>query len=229
MIATIDYIERKFSEFNHMIFEDKLKPLPFKLSCARTFLGQLRYRRKQGFWGKCKYDNFQLVISGRRDMAESLLEDTIIHEMIHYYILSNQLTDTSSHGKLFRQMMNDINARFKRSITISHRSSDEEWSDNTEIRKHYLCISQLKDDRRTITVVAKTRLLSLWDTPSKCPDIVNYKWYVSTNPFFNRYRRSLTLKLYLITPEQLATHLRDAQVLVREGSVIHSIFEEWHI
>ena len=111
MIATIDYIERKFNEFNHMIFEDRLKPLPFKLSCARTFLGQLRYRRKRGFWGKCKYDNFQLVISGRRDMAESLLEDTIIHEMIHYYILSNQLTDTSSHGKLFRQMMNDINAR----------------------------------------------------------------------------------------------------------------------
>ena len=103
MIATIDYLERKFDEFNHTIFEGRLKTLPLRLSSARTFLGQLRYRRKRRFWGGWKYDNFQLVISTAKEMNEQLLEDTIIHEMIHYYILSNQLQDTSAHGKLFRK------------------------------------------------------------------------------------------------------------------------------
>lgn len=220
MIATIEYIERKFNEFNALIFSGALAPLPIRLSSARTLLGQLRYKRRRTLWGGWKYEDFQLVITRRRDMPETLLEDTIIHEMIHYHILSNNLKDTSAHGRIFRSMMNDINARFKRNITISHRSSDEELSDDTEIRQHYLCISRLKDGRTTITVVAKNRLFSLWETPSKCPDIVDYRWYFSTNPFFNRYRRSLTLKLYLITPEQLATHLRDAHELVREDGII---------
>ena len=70
MIATIDYLERKFDEFNHTIFEGRLKTLPLRLSSARTFLGQLRYRRKRRFWGGWKYDNFQLVISTAKEMNE---------------------------------------------------------------------------------------------------------------------------------------------------------------
>ena len=91
-----------------------MKPLPFRLSNARTFLGQLRYSRKRSFWGGWKYGNFQFVISAGKEMDERLLEDTIIHEMIHYHILSNQLQDTSAHGKLFRKMMDDIKGQPKR-------------------------------------------------------------------------------------------------------------------
>lgn len=52
MIPTIDYIERKFQEYNELMFEGKLKPLPFKLSSARSFLGQVRCIRKKvnGEW-----------------------------------------------------------------------------------------------------------------------------------------------------------------------------------
>ncbi len=210
MIATIDYIERKFSEFNHMIFEDRLKPLPFKLSCARTFLGQLRYRRKRGFWGKCKYDNFQLVISGRRDMAESLLEDTIIHEMIHYYILSNQLTDTSSHGQLFRQMMNDINARFGRNVTISHKSTVTEIEQDSEVRNHLICVSRFQDGRTGITIAAKTRAGVLWKEIPRVTGVVECKWYLSQNPYFNRFRRSRSIKIYLADKGELERNLEDA-------------------
>ena len=66
-------------------------------------------------------------------MDERLLEDTIIHEMIHYHILSNQLQDTSAHGKLFRKMMDDINARFGRNVTISHKPTEEEREKDREI------------------------------------------------------------------------------------------------
>lgn len=45
MKVTLEYVERKFAEFNDLMFEGKLKPLPFRLSRARTFLGMVRYKR----------------------------------------------------------------------------------------------------------------------------------------------------------------------------------------
>ena len=220
MVATLDYIERKFNEFNHTIFEDRLKPLPFKLSCARSFLGQLRYRRKRGFWGKCKYDNFQLVISIRKEMSESLLEDTIIHEMIHYYILSNQMDDTSSHGKIFRKMMTDINTRFGRNVTISHKSTEAEREQDCEIRNHLICVSRFEDGRTGITIAAKTRVGMLWKEMSRVPGVVECKWYLSRNPYFNRFRRSRSIKIYLADKAELEKHLEDAVSLSDEFKIL---------
>ena len=210
MVATLDYIERKFNEFNHTIFKDSLKPLPFKLSSARTFLGQLRYRRKRGFWGKCTYDNFQLVISGRKEMNESLLEDTIIHEMIHYYILSNQLVDTSSHGKIFRKMMNDINTRFGRNLTISHKSTEAEREQDCEIRNHLICVSRFEDGRTGITLATKTSFSMLWKEIPKVSGVVECRWFLSQNPYFNRFRRSRSIKIYLADKAELEKHLVEA-------------------
>lgn len=220
MIATQDYVERKFREFNELIFNSTLPPLPVRLSKARTFLGQLRYRRKRKFFGGWKYDSFQLVISNRRDMDESLLEDTIIHEMIHYSILSNQLQDTSAHGKIFRGMMHDINARYGRNISISHTPTAEEKEKDIEKRKHFICISHFTDGRMGITLAAKSRLFLLWDAMSCIPQVEQCQWYLSTDPFFNRFRRSITPKVYRVDREELALHLGDALPLVREGKSI---------
>ncbi|MBQ5643513.1 MAG: SprT-like domain-containing protein [Bacteroidaceae bacterium] len=218
MIATQDYVERKFREFNELIFNSTLPPLPVRLSKARTFLGQLRYRRKRKFFGGWKYDSFQLVISNRRDMDESLLEDTIIHEMIHYSILSSQLQDTSAHGKIFRGMMHDINTRYGRNISISHTPTAEEK--DIEKRKHFICVSHFTDGRVGITLAAKSRLFLLWDAMSCIPQVEQYQWYLSTDPFFNRFRRSITPKVYRVDREELALHLGDALPLVREEKSI---------
>lgn len=210
MVATLDYVERKFNEFNNTVFEGQLKPLPFRLSSARTFLGQLRYRRKRSLWGGWKYDNFQFVISAGKEMDERLLEDTIIHEMIHYYILSNQLQDTSAHGKLFRKMMNDINARFGRNVSISHKPTEEEREQDREIRRHLVCVSSFADGRVGITIAAQTRVVMLCREIPKFPGVAECKWYSSMNPFFNRFRRSLTVKIYLLDRDELEKQLADA-------------------
>ena len=44
MIPTVEYIRQKFDEYNELMFEGKLKPLPFKLSSARTFGVRLRVK-----------------------------------------------------------------------------------------------------------------------------------------------------------------------------------------
>lgn len=60
------------------------------------------------------------------DLPEELVEDTILHEMIHYYIAFNQWRDTSTHGQLFRREMKRINEKGGRHISISYRPNPEQ-------------------------------------------------------------------------------------------------------
>ncbi len=108
MKATIPYIEQKFEEFNRQIFGGKLPRIPVQLSHAKTFLGQCVYKKRRKLLGRTELYDFQLRINARIDLPERELEDIIIHEMIHYYIGYHQLKDTSAHGRLFRQLMDDI-------------------------------------------------------------------------------------------------------------------------
>lgn len=122
MVPTIPYIQSRFDEFNARFFAGALPPVPIKLSNARTFLGKLTFtKRRKWLFGEWTYSNFVLRINTRFDLPEQLIEDTILHEMIHYYIAVNQLRDTSTHGRLFRQEMKRINAEGNRQITISYR------------------------------------------------------------------------------------------------------------
>ena len=122
MIPTISFVQTKFDEFNSLCFDGKLPPLTIKMSRARTFLGQLSYKRRIKLFGKVEKYAFVLKISTSFDLPEQEVEDIILHEMIHYHIGVNQLTDTSAHGQLFRKIMNDINTRFSRHVTISNNA-----------------------------------------------------------------------------------------------------------
>lgn len=220
MIATIEYVEKKFHEFNELIFKGSLQPITIRLSNARTFLGQLRFTRKRNFFGSWQYSDFVLVVSKRKDMGESLLEDTIIHEMIHYYILSNKIQDSSAHGKVFRRLQNDINTRFGRNICISHRCDKDENLIEAVPRAHYVCISRFSDGKTGVTVAAKSRLFELWDRIPAFPGVVECKWYLSMDPFFNPFPRSLKVKIYCVSNEKLEPVLAKARVLLRDGEVI---------
>lgn len=222
MIPTLDYIERKFNEFNALMFEGKLQPLPFKLSTARTFLGQVKYQQRRLPDGSRRFTNFQFVISTRVDLPEAEVEDTIIHEMIHYWILSNQLQDNRPHGDIFRRKMQEINLTFHRHITVRHKMSQDEVEQDREVRQHLICVSRLRDGRCGITVAAKSRLFQFWDKMPHFPGVIEQYWVLSLDPFFNRFPRALTPKIYPVPADDLEIHLQDAKPLVRTGNSIHT-------
>lgn len=220
MKPTIEYIKQKFEEYNVLCFGGKL-PLPaFQLSNARTFLGQVAYRRTKRPNGSWHYSDFVFKISSKTERPEDVVQDTILHEMIHYYILYNQLQDTSSHGVIFRKMMNAINQRFNRNITVSHNDTKEEKEADTERRQHLICVSQLNNGHKGITIAAKTRLFDLWDELPRISIVKECKWYVSTDPYFNRFRRTLTAKIYRIPQDELEEHIANARELIRQGNRI---------
>lgn len=218
------YIEERFHHFNILCYGGRLVMPPIRLSRSRRALGQVRFmRRRRG--GKVEFSNFDFAISVllARDLCEQEVEDTILHEMIHYYILSNQLQDSSAHGVLFKSEMQRINHTFNRHITISHRSSSPVEQGNREkddARMNVVAVLRLPDNRWGVMVVARTRVLQLWNQLERVPGLKQVLWFLSDDSFFSRLPRRTTLKYYPMEASELLDRLSSARILVRKGNNI---------
>lgn len=220
MIPTKQYIESKFHEFNHLCFDGSLRPLPIRLCNARTFLGKISYKRTRKSDGSWDRHSFVLHISTKIDLPENVVEDTIIHEMIHYWIFSNRLEDSSSHGRLFRGKMQEINMRHGRNISVTHRFTEDEHNSDKELKLHLVCVSNLADGRTAITLAMRTNLWHLWDEIERIPMVKEFRWWLTMDTFFNRFPRSRTLKFYVVSAAEVHSHLADAKRLVRQEGKI---------
>ena len=72
--------------------------------------------------GRTTYYDYCISVSSYYQLTLEEIDDVLIHEMIHYSIAYTGLKDTSSHGIVFRGMMDKINRTFGRHITISVRT-----------------------------------------------------------------------------------------------------------
>lgn len=222
MRPTVKYVERKFDEYNALIFGGELPKLPFIISSARTFLGQIKYSRSRNADGSWRYFGFTFRVSNRLDLPEEIVEDTIIHEMIHYYILHNQMQDNAPHGNLFLRKMKEINKQFGRNITVTHKGTKEEADTDMTKRQHLICLSRFKDGTRVVTVSANTgrTLFRLWNEIAQDERIAESKWVCSIDPFFNRIPRALKAKFYCVPADDLRPHLTNVRELVRTDNII---------
>lgn len=234
MIATLPYLSERFQHFNRLCFDGQL-PMPhIRLTTASSYIGQMRYhnrRRPDGTWER---HDFTMNFSTRFDLPEADIEDTIIHEMIHYYIDFHNLEDSSIHGHLFRQMMYDINRRFQRHITISYRNSDILNTD-THQRPAVICVSRLLphvpsfpagarssadsvvDSSPGITVCASSRTVHIARNLPRRYALLSADWYYTTDPYFNRFPRSREPLIYHVNSAELQQHLTTAIPLEFDG------------
>ena len=214
MIPTVGYLEERFDTFNELCFEGALPRIPIKLSGGQSFIGRLTYRPVRDWRGRVvRKEDFVLRISTRFDLPEAEIEDTLIHEMIHYWIALQGLQDSSTHGKLFRAKMKEINERHGRNLSISHRSTPEELDRDQRISEHWLCVSLLSDGRTALTVCAKPCAGSIQRAFQHARSIRSMSWYRSYDPWFNRFPRCRTPKLFPVDPVELQAHLTGAEQL----------------
>lgn len=198
MRANIEFLSRKYREFNDLCFGGTLPEVPLRISRSRRTLGCLKYRRSRRLFGKDRLTDFSIWISNCLDLSQDVIEDTLIHEMIHLYIHSNGLRDTSAHGELFRKWMRRINTLHGRHITISRRSSAEENATDMVRRGHYICVTRLRTGETMITVAARTRVFDLHRQLESLSEVDSFEWRYSESAAFNRFPRSRTLKFYRI-------------------------------
>ena len=100
MQLTETKLKEIFNEWNEKAFEGKL-PIPnFKLTTTKRTLGSYTLSKRL------------ISISVFYDHTENEFVNTIVHEMLHYYIHYFRIKDTSVHGRVWKRMANDLNKRF---------------------------------------------------------------------------------------------------------------------
>ena len=224
MIPDLPFIRLTYDKFNSLCFEGALPPIPFKLTSARTFLGKVAYKVRRDIFSGARYTDYCMRISTSFDLPEAEWEDVVIHEMIHYCILVNGLRDTSTHGQVFRRMMDEINSKYGRHITVQHRCKEGSApSREDEFRANWLCVTQLQDGSWGITSCARTRVFEIHRGLPKYYRLSSLAWYGSIDPFFNRYPRSIKPRIYKITRAELDEHLKDSTPLKCDGHTIEPI------
>lgn len=224
MRVTIPYIEQKFEEYNRQMFGGQLPKIPIVLSNAKTFLGQCACKQRRKASGKVELYDFRLRFNVRIDLPEQVVEDTVIHEMIHYYIGYRQLKDTSAHGELFQRMMNEINRKYGRHLTVSHKGTDEQRQQlqDTRRRYHVVAVVTFHDGRTGIKVLPRVlqRILFYYSNVSANRDIKSVRLYMSNNVFWNRYPNSSALKVHFLEDAEIEKQLEGAERMECDGKSI---------
>lgn len=224
MKATIPYIERKFEEFNQQMFAGQLPKLPIELSNAKTFLGVCVYKKRRLPNGEIEKYDFRLRINTRIDLSEQEIEYTIIHEMIHYLIGINKMEDTSSHGAVFQGIMNTINEKYGRHLTISHRGTKEQNEQAYDTRKHWHVVAVVNfiDGKTGVKVLPRVlpRILNYYNIVSSNSNVVDVTLYMSNDIYFNRFPKSSALTVRYVDKEDVMGHLKDAEHMRCDGTKV---------
>lgn len=220
MLPTLDFLTSRFAHFNQTMFDGRLPVPAFRIGYARRSQGSLSYKSVRHLGVKHRVGDFTLTLSRKFDCPEEEWEDTLIHEMIHLHIAANGIADTSTHGKVFRQMMHDINARHGRHIAVSKRLSTEEAEQERLSAPRFFCVVKLPDGRTALTVAAKTCINRLWRDIPRLFHTVSIDWYWSADAYFSRFPVARTARLYVVKPDELAPHLAKAVRLTQDGKRI---------
>ena len=217
MKPTIDFIEKKFQEFNTQMFGGKLTMPPIQLSRARTFVGQCAAKKRRSLMHGAQLFDFRLKFSICFDLSEEEWEDTIIHEMIHYYIGVNGLKDTSAHGHLFRQMMDTINQRFGRNLTISQHSTPEQKEQIYNAKKvwHVIALVYFADGRKGLKVLPRIRqrIEAYRTTMLRDKRFSRIDFFMSNDPYFNRFPNSSAFNVVMAKEDEFMPHIEQAEPL----------------
>jgi predicted SprT family Zn-dependent metalloprotease len=224
MKATKRYVEQKFEEFNRLCFNGQLPKLPIELSDAKTFLGVCVYKKRKTADGKVEPYDFRLRINTRIDLPEEIVEDTIIHEMIHYFIGVNKLEDVSSHGPVFRHIMNSINERYGRHIKVSHKSTEEQTEQSYDTKQHWhvVAVVSFKNGKTGLKVLPRVlpRIINYNEKIGNSPQVEDIKFFMSDDIYFNRFPNSSALNARYVDKDEVMGHLGKAEKLRVEGDKV---------
>lgn len=212
MFIDLPFLESRFNRFNSEIFGGELRPIPFYLNRNKSRAAHIKCRVARSSRVPA-FTDFQFYASTVHNLPENVMEDVIIHEMIHYYILSKGLKDKSAHGPLFRSIMTDINKRFGRNITISLKRTDGgESSPRTNTAGiEVIAVAEMADGRTGYVKCARSRVRDIDRIFTFSAKIRGHRWYSVPAALVSRLPRVRTAKVYYIDDTRLKEILSHSQ------------------
>lgn len=168
MILTTDILRTWFRQFNTDYFDGEL-PMPrIVLSKARTRLGTMACKCTRRLL-KRVYSDFVIRISTYYECTEREFQETLLHEMIHYYIIYKRIPDTSSHGKVFREIMHRLNSKYGWHITITSSMRGRKVADESgrSRRSAFLVLAVVLNDGTCMLSVVSPKSARKLDVMAK--------------------------------------------------------------
>ena len=211
MRPTVPYIQARFDEFNRTLFDGSLPAIPLELSRAASYVGVCTYKSRRKPFGRVEHYDFKIRISTRFDLPEEEVDDTIIHEMIHYYIWLNRIKDTSTHGKVFREMMEKINREHGRHVTVTHHSTKEqrEAAIDRRPKPHIVAIVTFRDGRQGVKLLPRIaqRISRYHAALMRSGKVAGIEYFLETDPWFNRYPTSSAFNVVFAPMDEVRAHI----------------------
>ena len=196
--------------------------MPITLCEVTSFVGQYKSKIRVLPDGRREPYDHLLRFSTAFDLPETELEDTVIHEMIHLFIAYNGLHDRSTHGPLFKALMNSINENHGRNITISHRTSRSEMAAAKSVKKkwHVVAILHFTSGETGVKVLPRVipKIIDYYRSITAAGNIGRVDLYLHNDPFFNRFPTSTGRRCHSITRAEIDLHLSGAHTLKVSGN-----------
>lgn len=176
----VDFAVRKRSKMYEGLFHRKF-------ITAKT-----RLRMADGVNGRY-YDRI-ILYRKSPDMSEREIDDTLVHEMIHQYIIQNGIHDTSAHGRTFKDYMQRVNKAFAGDLNITVRGKVSVWEGHGS-KTHQLIVVSMYDGTCYCCRIMPAKLpqfLKLVRKNKKGGEFKDYMHCESDDMYFNSIRACRT-------------------------------------
>ncbi len=202
MTLTVDILNTWFRQFNADYFGGELPVPTLELSKARTRLGMMSCKWKMRML-KRVYTDFKIRVSIYYDCTEREYQETLLHEMIHYYIAYKGIRDTSSHGPAFCEIMHRLNSEYgwNISITSSMREHSVSKTIAAKVGTYIVLAIKHKNGKYYLSVVNLRSVSELDGIVKKLNEVVEHRWYVTHDEYFRRFTKVRTLKAKCVPME----------------------------
>lgn len=114
MIPTEENMKEKFREYNKAYFNNDLSLPNFKIIHAYWRCGSFMYTRHKG---RKRLASKTICMSDYFDFTEEQYRDIMVHEMIHYLVIRDNVRDCDGHGDKFMEVANRLNSEYGLHIT----------------------------------------------------------------------------------------------------------------
>lgn len=205
-----ELLKEWFMPFNEKYFNGELPEPAFAVGKSRTRLGSLtwRVRRKLFFTSRSSYT---LRLSNYYDADENRFKSVLLHEMIHLYIVSKRMKDTSPHGRIFRKMMSEINADGWNITVTANTKSETKTAKTQKKRKRLVLAVVMKDGRRLLSAVNPKYANNIDRTIRRAPEVAEYSWHTTDDDYFADFPTVRTPKGRIVKPTDYDTLLSNMQ------------------
>ena len=122
-------------------------------------------------------------------------------QLIHYSIAYTGLKDTSPHGVIFRSMMEKVNRRFGRHITVSVNTRNLQAREQQQHKDYLVLALEMKEGTCYLSSVNPSAAGKLAGSLARTHGIAHYAWYCSKDDFFRNMPRVRTLRGRRVSPE----------------------------